>query len=60
MVITPENSQKLITSFFYPSQGPLLIAIIIILFFALLVVVKISERNKGPFRSFSKYEFTSP
>jgi len=57
-VIDPENNQKLITSFFYPSQGPILIAIILILFFALLLVVKIAERNKGPFRPFTKYEFT--
>lgn len=58
-VISPENRQKLITSFFYPSQGPILIAIILILFIALLIVVKISERNKGPFRPFSKYVRTS-
>ena len=51
-IFSVSSFQKLIPAFFFPSQGPLLLIVITILFISLIIVVKISTPNKGPFRPF--------
>lgn len=50
-----KSSPKLIEIIFNPHNFSLLILLTLILFFSIVIIVKISQSNKGPLRAFISY-----